>query len=451
MLYKAFRVIAQANLASKSDELTKKYISNRIKYPNHGIKQDLCIKIIGFAVDDQLLSQQDQLYNFGTKSFEDSDHDWYCYKCHEYGSVFKCSTCWRVYHLNCANFTDEECAVCLHLKNNQQIVRGELLTRERINEILRQILNKVSDDSKQIIALSAIEGDNYNLVPVREIKKIVYNYKINFNVLDSKIKKQEYKTFSEFLFDCEDISHNMIVLHGPKGRVAKLVDRMFDFVLKDIDLVNECLTCYRSFFEKVDYATYNQLQCTPPHQIAFVKYKSFPLWPGKLIAVNDKRIQAWFFGSTSNECIRCFAQKKSVFTIEEAKKILSTKIQPASTSKTYQKAISEYDTLMESIGQPFNKVGNLLIHANGDSSTIQYEEDENAESPPGNFQLAMSETWNGASIAAGNSLNQLTNGNTKCKFELFILFIQFYILLLIYKIFQSIFSIRWCFESFIHI
>ena len=410
VIYKALRVIS----SSKADELNKKYISNRIKYPQHDLKQDEAIRQINLGVDDQVLSLDDQLYNFGRLSFEQSDHDWYCYKCHEIGNVFKCSSCWRVYHLNCANFTDDQCAICEHLKSNQPSIRSGILTNERINEILKQILTKVMDDSKQVTTLSTIgEGGFYNSIPLAQIRKLVYNYQINFNVLDNKVSKVEYKSFNEFLFDCEDISHNLLILHGPKGRIAKLVDRMFDYVSKDIDLANECLNCYQSFCERSETKS---IQCSPPHQIAFVKYKSFPLWPCKLISNNDKRIQAWFFGASSNECIRCFAQKKSVFTIEEAKKILSTKIQPSSLSKTYQKAIGEFDQLMEQTGQLFNQVGNLLIHANGDTSNIQYDGDENAENPPASFQLAMSETWNGASIAASTNLNQITNGNTKCKY-----------------------------------
>ena len=419
MIYKAYRVISSSN--PSKDELTKKYISNRIKYPQHDLKQDEAIRQINLGVDDKILSLNSQQYNFSSRSFESSDHDWYCYKCHEIGNVFKCSNCWRVYHLSCANFTDEECAVCEHLQKSQPSVRNEAISRERINEILRQILNKVSEDSKQLLTLSTIEGNYYNSVPISEIKKLVYNSTINFGVMEAKIARNEYKTFLEFLCDCEDICHNMLVLHGPKGRIAKLVDRMFSFVQKDIDLVSSCLACYRCFYEKRD-PMYNQNQCTPPHEIAFVKYKAFPLWPCKIISKNERRIQAWFFGATNTECIRCYAQKRSVYTIEEAKQLLSTKVQPSSTSKTYLKAIFEYDVLMDKIGQSHNKVGNLLIHANGDTSAIQYDGDEDAEKAPSNFQLAMSESWNGASAAANNSLNQMTNGNTKCKnFSLFLL------------------------------
>lgn len=398
--------------SSKDDELTKKYISNRIKYPQHDLKQDEAIRQINLGVDDKVLSLTGQFYHFGRSSFEDSDHDWYCYKCHEIGNVFKCSSCWRVYHLSCANFTDEECLVCEHLRQVQPSVRNEVVTRERINEILKQILNKVSDDSKQLLTLSTIEGNFYNSVPIKEIKKLVFNSRINFNVIEAKIARQEYKSFLEFLCDCEDICHNMLVLHGPKGRIAKLVDRMFSFVQKDIDLVSACLACYRCFYEKRDLM-YSQNQCTPPHEIAFVKYKAFPLWPCKVISVNDRRIQVWFFGASTTECIRCYAQKRSVFTIEEAKNILASKVQPSSNSKTYQKAIYEYDTLMEKMAQSHNKVGHLLIHANGEAA--HYEGDEDAEKAPSNFQLAMSESWNGSSGAANNSMNQMTNGNTKCK------------------------------------
>lgn len=167
--------------------------------------------------------------------------------------MFKCSICWRVYHLSCANFTDDKCLVCEHLRLPQHTIRGEHVNIERINEILKQILNKLSDDSKQISSLSVIEeGGLYNNIPVKEIEKIVYNPTINFNVLENKINTLKYKTFLEFLYDCEDICHNLIVIHGPKGRIPKLVERFFDFVSKDIDLVNECLTCYKSFYEKID-------------------------------------------------------------------------------------------------------------------------------------------------------------------------------------------------------
>lgn len=414
VIYKAYRVVSSTNTR---DELTKKYISNRIKYPQHDLKQDEAIRQINLGVDDKILSLTGQLYHWGTRSFENSDHDWYCYKCHEIGNVFKCSSCWRVYHLSCANFTDEECAICERLRQSQPSVRNEVVSRERINEILRQILNKVSEDSKQLLTLSTIEGNYYNSVPIEEIKKLVYNSTINFGVMEAKIARHEYKTFLEFLCDCEDICHNMLVLHGPKGRIAKLVDRMFSFVQKDIDLVSSCLACYRCFYEKRD-PMYNQSQCTPPHEIVFVKYKAFPLWPCKVISESDRRIQAWFFGASNTECIRSYALKKSVRTIDEAKSILATKTQPQSNSKTYMKAIFEYDMLMDKIGQPSNKVAHLLMNSNGDASTV--EGDEDAEKAPSNFQLAMSESWNGTSAAANNSLNQNTNGNTKCKLCVFL-------------------------------
>lgn len=337
VMFKAYKVIS----TSKIEDLNKKYISNRIKYPQHDLKQDEAIRQINLGVDDKVLSYEDPNYHFSLISFENSDHDWYCYQCHEQGNVFKCSTCWRVYHISCANFTDEQCAVCERLKQPQHPIRNEMPTIERINEILRQILNKAMDDSKQLITLSTIEGSYYNSVPISEMKKLVYNYRINFNVMESKINKLEYRRFIEFAYDCEDICHNLLVVYGLKGRIAKLVDRMFDSVLKDIDLVNSCLNCYRNFCEsKMDYK-FNQLQkCSPEHEVAFIKYKTFPLWPCKIISIDGKRYQAWFFGASGNECIRCFAQRKSVISIEDAIKILSTKVQPSVNSKTYQKAIA---------------------------------------------------------------------------------------------------------------
>lgn len=79
VIYKALRVIS----SSKEEELTKKYISNRIKYPQHDLKQDEAIRQINLAVDDKILSLNGVNYHFGKFSFENSDHDWYCYKCHE--------------------------------------------------------------------------------------------------------------------------------------------------------------------------------------------------------------------------------------------------------------------------------------------------------------------------------------------------------------------------------
>lgn len=313
--------------------------------------------------------------------------------------------------MNCANFPDEQCLVCEHLKQKQPSIRGEQPPVERINEILKQILNKLSDDSKQISVLSTIEvNGQYNNVPVYEIKKLIYNPHINFNVLETKISQLSYRTFLEFLYDCEDICHNLIVLHGPKGRIAKLTERFFDFVSKDIDLVNECLTCYRTFYDKID-PKFNPQQCTPPHEIAFVKYKSFPLWPCRLISVNDKRYQAWFFGGIpGNEWIRCFAQKKSVFSIDEAIKIFQTKPQPSSNCKTYQKSIAEYDSIMEKNGELHRRVAPFITQANGDSVASQLD-DEDAENAPSNFSMAfsMADTWNSTVTN-----NQITNGNTKC-------------------------------------
>ena len=407
VIYKALRVVS----TSKTEDLSKKYISNRIKYPQHDLKQDEAIRQINLGVDDKVLSLDEQLYHFGTTSFESSDHDWYCYKCHEQGSVFKCSTCWRVYHISCANFTDEQCAVCERLKRIQHSIQNEMPSLERINEVLKQVLSKVMDDSKQLITLSTIEGSYYNSVPIEQIKKLVYNYGINFNVIEQKIKGLEYKTFVEFAYDIEDICHNLMVINGLKGRIAKLVDRMFDAVLKDIDLANSCLTCYHNFCEnKLDYKFNLQQICSPPHEIAFIKFQLFPLWPCKIISVNEKRYQAWFFGATGNECIRCFAQKKSVIPVEEAIKILSTKVQPLVNSKPYEKAIADYDAYMEKLGRLGHRVGNLLIQANGDSGNYPaVENDDDAENSPVNFQLAFSDIYHGSSIST-----QVTNGNTKC-------------------------------------
>jgi len=414
VIYKAYRVIA----TSKLDDLNKKYISNRIKYPQHDLKQDEAIRQINLGVDDNVLSLEDKgeqkIYYFSKKSFENSDHDWYCYKCHEQGSVFKCSTCWRVYHISCANFTDEQCAVCEHMKQSQHLIRNEMPSIARINEVLRHLLNKMMDESKQLVPLSTIEGSNYNSVPISEMKKLVYNYRINFNVMEKKINKLEYKTFVEFAYDTEDLCHNLLVINGLKGRIAKLVDRMFDSVLKDIDLANSCLTCFRNLCEnKLDYKSNLMQICSPAHEVAFIKFQSFPLWPCRIISVNGQRYQAWFFGATANECIRCFAKKKSIYSIEEAVKILSTKVQPLVSSKPYQKAIADYDAYMERQGEMMNRVGGLLIQTNGDSTSHTVENDEDAENSPLNFQLAFSDIYHGGPSITNVSTNQITNGNTK--------------------------------------
>jgi hypothetical protein len=346
VVYKAMKVIAQ----NPNCELSKKFISNRIKYPQQDLKQDEAIRQLGLAVEDRLLTLNGVQFDFSADSFEQNDHDWYCYRCHDAGQVFRCTGCWRVYHPGCARFEGDTCDVCQSLQPapNAIVHDTRLIAQE-----LKPIMMKLHEEVKQVPPMSCFDADFYNSIPLREMRKIVFNWRVSFASIDRKINACEYTSFQHFLNDIEDIAHNLVVVYGPKSRVAKFAAQMTEVSTSEAQMLSECITCAKNFITHRPESDFFHLPCEPPHQIVFARFQEYAPWPGKLYGQDDRNCHVWFFGGKFAK----FSIDKSVIcSVETALGLLRSAVVHNRGSKVYRKALESYDAYMDKVGRPQDKL-----------------------------------------------------------------------------------------------
>lgn len=88
--------------------------------------------------DDLIVRSEDRLLQLPSKaSFDDNSSDWYCYECHSGGSVKKCESCPRVFHVRCIVTDAEKLAewegLNYHKKSILQYKHLKESTGERMN------------------------------------------------------------------------------------------------------------------------------------------------------------------------------------------------------------------------------------------------------------------------------------------------------------------------------
>ena len=376
----------------------------------------MALRQLALSVEDQTLAMNGIQFEFTQNSFEDSDHDWYCYRCHDAGHVYKCNGCWRVYHQTCARFTADQlhCLACEMVSRSPSLnSAGQPVNPKVISQELKPIMAKLHEEVKQIPPISCFDADFYNSVPLKEMRKLVYNWKVSFASVERKINNGEYTTFDQFLVDMEDMAHNLVVVYGPKSRVAKFASQMMEISNLEAQMLSACVSCAKHFMNMTPESTFFTLPCDPLHEIVFARFQGFPYWPGKVFGEDEQNFQIWFFGGRFT---KCYVEKKAVSQVPTALTALRNQTFVNKGVKAYKQAISDYDEYLEKIGRSQEKLS-TSIQAKTMSGEWQPEtgkpeeqDEENSVRPPTLFLETMADDPKAGILSGTSSQNGSMNG-----------------------------------------
>ncbi|RWS02587.1 zmynd11 protein-like protein, partial [Dinothrombium tinctorium] len=231
-----------------SSAATLKAVFKSINYEKSKRNFDHSIKI---AVNDGLIENKNGLLSIcgETRSLT---HDWYCFRCFKPAKIIlKCNGCERVYHDSCRCFCDER-KKCFYCQTRiQEPIRKKLLTKDEINDAIDLVFSKLKSSYSSLMQKSTLKHESEVLT--RHVTKLLCKPHFNFSLIEAKVTNTEYQSFFEFATDCKTISYNLNVLYGPESEIGKQCEEMYNFVLKEIELLSYCVECYiRSFHKKRD-------------------------------------------------------------------------------------------------------------------------------------------------------------------------------------------------------
>ncbi|RWS10439.1 zinc finger MYND domain-containing protein 11-like protein, partial [Dinothrombium tinctorium] len=203
------------------------------------------------AVKDGLIVNNNDLLSISNDN-QRATHDWYCFRCFKPAKIIlKCNGCERVYHDSCRCFCDER-KKCFYCQTRiQEPIRKKLLTKDEINDAIDLVFSKLKSSYSSLMQKSTLKHESEVLT--RHVTKLLCKPHFNFSLIEAKVTNTEYQSFFEFATDCKTISYNLNVLYGPESEIGKQCEEMYNFVLKEIELLSYCVECYiRSFHKKRD-------------------------------------------------------------------------------------------------------------------------------------------------------------------------------------------------------
>ncbi|XP_078482357.1 zinc finger MYND domain-containing protein 11 [Ciona intestinalis] len=215
--------------------------------------------------------------------------DWYCFRCHEAGTVIPCTSCSFVYHPDCLTIMESKnlnstwkCPWCN--TSDKQTTK-----RERIE--LGRCLHFVATQQKDLMP-------ELNQKPSKEICSF-YNYFIHthydLTMLQKDCQNCVFSSVDEFQAKVELISHNFSVVFGENHKLTKLTKQVIEECQHDLVELRLCQNCFHLSNTKPVKEWFCK-PCQPPHQVVWAKQKGFEFWPAKVIRVEDNRIDVRFFG-----------------------------------------------------------------------------------------------------------------------------------------------------------
>ncbi|TGZ74908.1 hypothetical protein CRM22_000682 [Opisthorchis felineus] len=253
-----------------------------------------------------------------------SKHDWYCFQCHRPGEVLKCSDCFRVYHVDCANeasklsspsgkslrsptlhdglFDDFSCAVCESRPKCE-------FSRKQIRKLLEFATHHLR---KQPLWKTFLHIGYPNEINKNEY--LVYKY-TDLELLQRKIKDGRYAALEEFSMDVQLLVHNVCILHGPFSSEADEVRFFLRSVNAELIEIQLCTDCYIN--AKTRLTDWISKPCKPPHELIWacnrtsagagifndsINISSY-FWPAKVLLERDDAYEVRFFGGTHERAV----------------------------------------------------------------------------------------------------------------------------------------------------
>lgn len=282
----------------------------------YGITEQQAQEELNKAVEDGLVllkkvptktGIEQESYRLPIDLTENSDHDWYCYKCQKAGLVECCEQCHRVYHPTChvpVNTKSKICDFCEKINNDTYPDKADL------NHILRftcghlkaklppEITNRtiVFNNDPVVKPQSGFSGSTWISEGEDAWRPgVLIKKHMDLAIMDSKTNKNEYNNLMEFQADAYNILHNILLYHGAHSIIGEMGNMMYQDCCYDLQEIRRCADCYRISNEKSEKMWFC-IPCNPPHQLVYAKQKGYPYWPAKVMQINGNVYDVRFFG-----------------------------------------------------------------------------------------------------------------------------------------------------------
>ncbi|CAG0884771.1 unnamed protein product, partial [Cyprideis torosa] len=237
-------------------------------------------------------------------------HDWYCFKCHQPGSVFCCARCHRVYHRFCVGseakicFNKEKglftCPRCVAVERQPPRTFSQAKVNQMASFVLRRVevqFSQLQDLITMVLGSDGIydRGGPFGpLTPVRDNKLWMEEYLVRhpLNVRDvaGRINARGYRRLEEFETDIMQIMHNTAVMFGVITKayhitLGILMDTRYEF-----EQIGLCFECYvasnlnngaAGLLDGADPEWFSK-PCHPPHEVVYAKQTGHSFWPAKV-------------------------------------------------------------------------------------------------------------------------------------------------------------------------
>lgn len=250
-------------------------------------------------------------------------HDWYCFQCHKPGEVLKCTDCFRVYHVDCAQeasrlaspsskslrspmlhdglFDDFSCAVCESRPKCE-------FSRKQIRKLLEFAIHHLR---KQPLWKTFLHIGYPNEINKNEF--LVFKY-TDLELLQRKIKDGRYAALEEFSMDVQLLVHDVCILHGPYSSQADEIRFFLRSVNEELKEIQLCTDCYIN--AKTRLTDWISKPCKPPHELIWARNRtptgagmygdaviSHYYWPAKVLLERDDAYEIRFFGGTHERAL----------------------------------------------------------------------------------------------------------------------------------------------------
>lgn len=332
-------------------------------------QQQLLFMVHDSLLDQQLCDNQPTSYTIPTKLMDSSAKDWYCFACHQPGSIVECSHCYRVYHIGC--LTDEEepdggqllCRCCqvqdtpVPFKARRKKLNAmlfaccdQLLDKFPYNiqvwkpEIVEPIGAHMLTDrgaalkTKKLLKETRGSGGGgssssgaSDAASIRRFRLLVHR----MGALDLvEIRRRAdilfYRNVHQFRLHVATVVHNVAVFHGAHSLVADAARLMQRHMNEQLEYMAVCPDCYVHMH--ADDPDWFVRRCQPPHQLVYAKERGHPWWPAKIVQDFGPKVEVLFFGFKHERAILDSANVRPLTDVSLA--TLLPKKPPASWRKS---------------------------------------------------------------------------------------------------------------------
>ncbi|KAK6633247.1 hypothetical protein RUM44_003848 [Polyplax serrata] len=223
----------------------------------------------------------------------------FCWTCHKDGSVIKCDTCPRVFHLKCVSLTKDpsknwicpECSLILHAeKMSTRSEAMKSLSLDQLCTLLDFAIHRMKNVPESQAFWKPVDPKE---VPLYD--KYITN-PMDLNLLEKNMKAKMYGSPQAFLADTKWLLHNSIIFNSNQSSLTSTARFLVKICRQEMAEIENCPDCYLNAHTKDKWFTE---VCRKPHILIWARLKGFPFWPAKAMSTNLKtqQVDARFFGA----------------------------------------------------------------------------------------------------------------------------------------------------------